>query len=280
VLLARRARCQTCCCPHRAVPSTPCCCLLPQMHTTPQYREAQSCTSPHVRYDAMSSCGFLSSPAHKTAQCAQGVVSARAILHVFAMNLAYAVRHNQLQSDTMSFASTLTSRTSSNLAHADVVHPKKKTKMNFGLSSCVAIMTRHGRGHCAGARFGISILRHRRRRAVAMHYAPSFPHSVQGKICGKTCGSVGAPAGPYTGAEAIAGLRRPTLHRPALRLTAPCRVRQGAWPCTEDATSSPHTTLPPPGDHSPCLPYLSLQIAVLCVSACVLACAAVLVERA
>jgi hypothetical protein len=48
---------------------------------------------------------------------------------------------------------------------------------------------------------------------------------------------------------------------------------QKVWRCTEDATSSPHTTLPRPGDQSPCLPCLSLQLAVLCVSACVLACA-------
>ena len=45
------------------------------------------------------------------------------------------------------------------------------------------------------------------------------------------------------------------------------------WRGTEDATSSPHTTLPQPGDQSPCLHCLSVQLAVLCVSACVLACA-------
>jgi hypothetical protein len=36
---------------------------------------------------------------------------------------------------------------------------------------------------------------------------------------------------------------------------------------------SPHTTLPQPGDQSPCLHCLSVPLAVLCVSACVLACA-------
>jgi hypothetical protein len=52
---------------------------------------------------------------------------------------------------------------------------------------------------------------------------------------------------PDTGGEAM---RRPSLHRRALLLTAPCGVRQGRWHCTEDATPSPHTTLPPPGGDS------------------------------
>ena len=41
-----------------------------------------------------------------------------------------------------------------------------------------------------------------------------------------------------------------------------------------------HTTWQQPGDHSPCLPCLTVQIPVLCMGACVLASAAILVERA
>jgi hypothetical protein len=52
------------------------------------------------------------------------------------------------------------------------------------------------------------------------------------------------------------------------------------WRRTADGTSSLHTRLPPPGDHSPCVPYLPLQIAVLCVSACMYAGTAVTEERA
>ena len=59
----------------------------------------------------------------------------------------------------------------------------------------------------------------------------------------------------------------------ARRLQLKCRR-------TADGTSSLHTTLPPPGDHSPCVPYLPLQIAVLCVSACMYAGTAVTEERA
>jgi hypothetical protein len=41
------------------------------------------------------------------------------------------------------------------------------------------------------------------------------------------------------------------------------------WRCTEDVPSSPHITSPQPGDHSPCLHCLSMQITIVCVGACV-----------
>jgi hypothetical protein len=50
------------------------------------------------------------------------------------------------------------------------------------------------------------------------------------------------------------------------------KVGQGRGRCTEDVASSPHTTLPRPGDHSPCSHCLSVQITVVCVGACVHAC--------
>ena len=40
------------------------------------------------------------------------------------------------------------------------------------------------------------------------------------------------------------------------------------WRCT-DVPSSPHIKSPQPGDHSPCLHCLSMQITVVCVGACV-----------
>ena len=47
------------------------------------------------------------------------------------------------------------------------------------------------------------------------------------------------------------------------------RVGQRRWRCTDDVTSSPQTTSPQPGDHSPCLHCLSMQTTVVCVGACV-----------
>jgi hypothetical protein len=46
-------------------------------------------------------------------------------------------------------------------------------------------------------------------------------------------------------------------------------VGHGRWRCTEDVALSPQITLPPPGDHSPCLHCLSMPITVVCVGACV-----------
>jgi hypothetical protein len=131
--------------------------------------------------------------------------------------------------------------------------------------------------------------------------------------CRRAVRPVGARAGPCTGTEAIAGcvalrkvhqptshhhqVRKNTLHshamdkpptNSAVRPRRPTmasllekeKVGQGRCRCTEDVTSSPQTMLPQPGDHFPCLPYLSVQIVMLCVGECVLACAAILVERA
>jgi hypothetical protein len=63
-------------------------------------------------------------------------------------------------------------------------------------------------------------------------------------------------ASPCTGPPMASSLKKAT-------------VGQGRWRCTEDVTSSPHTTSPQPGDHSPCLHCLSMQISVVCVGACV-----------
>ena len=77
-----------------------------------------------------------------------------------------------------------------------------------------------------------------------------------------------ARAGPCTGPEAIAGCV--ALHKATDgRFVEEIHGVQGRWRCTEDVTSSPHTTSPQPGDHSPCLHCLSMQITVVCVSACV-----------
>ena len=115
---------------------------------------------------------------------------------------------------------------------------------------------------------------------------------------------MGGHAGPCTGPEDIAGCvawreapdglfidarqdgastralhrRRYIIATKVRRPPAASSLERGTmvrrrWRGTEDATSSPHTTLPQPGDQSPCLHCLSVQLAVLCVSACVLACA-------
>jgi len=97
--------------------------------------------------------------------------------------------------------------------------------------------------------------------------------------CGRAARPVGAHAGPgCPGGGAFA-----SCDDVRCRLAPRCRASACAigptwedqvdmgctWRSTEDVPSPPHITSPQPGDHSPCLHCLSMQITIVCVGACV-----------